>query len=101
MRVFRLRPPRMEGPDVLAWQRFLAGRGFEDGGADGKFGAATERGSIAYRASVGLEADGIVGDRTYVFARQDGLSVPGDTTATASTPTSTVSRTSAVSLPRA
>lgn len=82
MRVLRLKSPRMDGPDVLAWQQFLASRGFEDGGHDGKFGAATERGSIAYQESVGLEGDGIVGDRTYVFARQDGLTVPGDPTVT-------------------
>jgi peptidoglycan hydrolase-like protein with peptidoglycan-binding domain len=72
----------MEGADVPAWQGFLAGRRLFDGTIDGRFGAATERASIAYQESVNLEADGIVGDRTFVRSHQDGFSVPGETTVT-------------------
>lgn len=82
MRVLRLKSPRMTGPDVAAWQSFLKAQGFFDADPTGLFGTATERASIDYQTSLGIDADGIVGDQTFVHAHQDGFSVPGETTVT-------------------
>ncbi len=55
-----------KGDDVKALQILLIGRGYScgDKGADGSFGAATEKAVLAYQQAKGLEADGIAGKAT-------------------------------------
>ena len=56
-----------EGKTVKALQILLIGYGFSCGsyGADGDFGSATQKAVIAYQKANGLEADGIVGPKTW------------------------------------
>lgn len=61
------------GPLVLAWQGFLRQRGLDPGAADGRFGAATQRATIAFQASQSLVLDGAVGPETMRLARQLGF----------------------------
>ena len=64
------------GPLVRAWQAFLAGQGFNTGGADGSFGAPTRDATIAFQNAHGLAGDGTVGPRTIAMARQLGFGTP-------------------------
>lgn len=52
------------GPDVALLQSVLNRLGFNTGPADGVFGARTQRGVMRFQTSVGLTADGIVGEKT-------------------------------------
>lgn len=73
MRNLKLEVPRMKGPDVEDWQRFLAGLGIENGDSSGEFGTGTAAATRTYQASKGLGADGVVGLRTYCQAVRDGM----------------------------
>ena len=53
------------GAQVEQVQQLLIARGLLDGAADGVYGEATVEAIKAFQASVGLEADGICGDRTF------------------------------------
>lgn len=53
-----------KGDDVTKWQYFLTGQGFEPGPADGKFGDMTKTATIAFQKRYGLQADGVVGNKT-------------------------------------
>lgn len=56
-----------EGNSVKAMQLLIIGAGYSVGsaGADGDFGAGTERGLIRYQEKKGLDADGICGTKTW------------------------------------
>lgn len=56
-----------EGNSVKAMQLLIMGAGYSVGsaGADGDFGAGTERGLIRYQEKKGLDADGICGTKTW------------------------------------
>ena len=56
-----------EGDTVKALQILLIGYGFSCGswGADGDFGSATDKAVRAYQNANGLEADGVVGPKTW------------------------------------
>jgi peptidoglycan hydrolase-like protein with peptidoglycan-binding domain len=63
-----LRPVLKRGdcePAVLVLQKVLAAHGFEPGSQEGLFCAKTERAVLAFQRAKGLEADGIVGPRTW------------------------------------
>ena len=65
------------GGDVAAWQTFLIGQGFlEAGGADGQFGPKTEDATRRYQASHSLDADGIVGPKTFATAQVNNFVIP-------------------------
>ena len=65
------------GDDVLAWQYFLAGRGYADVVGTGEFDAVTLGATIAYQRDSGLAADGIAGNRTLGLAMMQGLPMVG------------------------
>ena len=52
-------------PEVKDLQEALKALGFSPGKVDGVFGAATEKAVKAFQASVGIQADGIVGELTW------------------------------------
>lgn len=56
-----------KGPAARVLQALLIGYGYDCGGygADGDFGAGTERGVEGYQKASGLVADGIVGSKTW------------------------------------
>jgi N-acetyl-anhydromuramyl-L-alanine amidase AmpD len=56
-----------KGDKVRVLQELLLGRGYDLGtyGADGDFGATTHRRVVGFQATQGLNADGIVGDKTW------------------------------------
>jgi peptidoglycan hydrolase-like protein with peptidoglycan-binding domain len=63
-----LRPVLKRGdcePVVLVLQKVLATHGFEAGSEDGLFCPKTERAVMAFQRAKGLEADGIVGPKTW------------------------------------
>nr|MCU0228399.1 peptidoglycan-binding protein [Bryobacterales bacterium] len=53
------------GAAVRRWQTFLLGQGFAAGHADGQFGQLTHQATIAFQQKHRLDADGVVGNRTY------------------------------------
>ena len=53
-------------PEVKDLQEALEALGFSPGKIDGIFGAATEKAVKAFQASVGIDADGIVGPITWL-----------------------------------
>lgn len=61
-----------KGPEVKKWQFYLAGQGYTKVVADGNFGPATEQATKDWQKKNGLGADGVVGNRTYAFAMQNG-----------------------------
>jgi peptidoglycan hydrolase-like protein with peptidoglycan-binding domain len=63
----------MSGPRVMAWQTFLAGRGFDPGIIDGSFGEHTRDATIAFQRKSKLIADGIGGRETLLKAASLGL----------------------------
>jgi hypothetical protein len=67
----------MTGEDVVLWDRFLAGAGF-DVDDDGTFDASTVAATKAFQLKYGLGADGIVGNRTWGKAMEMGLDVIAD-----------------------
>lgn len=56
-----------KGDKVRVLQELLLGRGYDLGtyGADGDFGTMTYRRVVSFQATQGLNADGIVGDKTW------------------------------------
>ncbi len=63
-----LRPILKRGdcePAVLVLQKVLASHGFDAGSQDGRFSPETERAVMAFQRAKGLEADGIVGPKTW------------------------------------
>ena len=68
-----------EGEDVKELQRMLIALGFSCGsyGADGDFGSGTQKAVKAYQTSKGLDADGIVGPKTWAALNRD-LNEAGD-----------------------
>lgn len=63
-----LRPVLKRGdcePAVLVLQKVLATHGFEPGVQDGCFSPETERAVMAFQRAKGLEANGIVGPKTW------------------------------------
>ena len=57
--------PYLSGDDVRAVQQALEDEGFDPGGVDGLYGPKAEAAVKAYQAANGLEADGIVGPKTW------------------------------------
>ena len=55
-----------EKPEVKDLQEALEALGFSPGRIDGVFGAATAKAVKAFQASVGIEADGVVGPLTWL-----------------------------------
>lgn len=53
------------GVAVRRWQIFLMGHGFYHGTVDGDFGAHTHQATVAFQTKHRLEADGVVGNRSY------------------------------------
>jgi peptidoglycan hydrolase-like protein with peptidoglycan-binding domain len=63
-----LRPILKRGacePSVLVLQKVLSTHGFDPGSKDGVFGPKTERTVMAFQRAKGLEADGVVGPKTW------------------------------------
>ncbi|WP_407738492.1 peptidoglycan-binding domain-containing protein [Hyalangium sp.] len=63
-----LRPILKRGvcePAVVVLQKVLATHGFDPGFKDGLFGPKTERAVLAFQRAKGLEADGVVGPKTW------------------------------------
>lgn len=53
------------GPEVLEIQRRLARLGHYAGPLDGTFGGGTDAAVVSFQRSLGLDVDGVVGDRTW------------------------------------
>ena len=54
----------LHGADIRALQERLDALGFDVGGIDGRFGPKTESAVKAFQASIGIDADGLVGRST-------------------------------------
>lgn len=67
------------GPLVRIWQDFLRGQDIYLGVSDGKFGPQTEEATKKYQANGALVVDGIVGNRSWGHAMEDGLQLVEDT----------------------
>lgn len=76
MRTLKFTVPHMRGPDVEAWQQFLASQGFYKGPVNGDFDDATEAATLAYQRKSGLHANGEVTSDTIELAYRDGFSGP-------------------------
>jgi peptidoglycan hydrolase-like protein with peptidoglycan-binding domain len=61
---------------VQVIQKMLAAHGFDPGAKDGIFGAKTERAVMAFQRAKGLEADGIVGPKTWTALSSQVISRP-------------------------
>jgi hypothetical protein len=61
-----------KGQDVERWQNFLRGQDLYMEPADGSFGPATKKATVAYQAKHGLTSDGVVGSITLGAAIDDG-----------------------------
>jgi peptidoglycan hydrolase-like protein with peptidoglycan-binding domain len=55
----------MSEPAVEVLQKMLISHGFDPGAVDGNFSQMTERAVMAFQRARGLEADGIVGPKTW------------------------------------
>lgn len=64
------------GPEVESWQSFLVGQGFDPGKIDGIFGDKVAAATRAFQSAHGLDADAIVGPRTFQTANKLGMRVP-------------------------
>ncbi len=64
-RLLKLASPYMKGEDVMAVQTALKAAGFDPKGTDGTYGTNTAAAVKAYQKKRGLEADGIVGRKTW------------------------------------
>ncbi|MEO1193440.1 MAG: M15 family metallopeptidase [Pseudomonadota bacterium] len=67
-----------KGPLVERWQAFLIEQGFRPLEIDGDFGPKTANATMAFQASAGLSDDGVVGNRTYAAAMQQGFDLVDD-----------------------
>jgi peptidoglycan hydrolase-like protein with peptidoglycan-binding domain len=65
------------GAEVTKLQELLKARGFYTGNADGYFGLSTEVAATNFQASVGLQADGIVGPATLQRLATPQAATPG------------------------
>lgn len=75
MRVLKL---NMAGTDVRAWQDFLGTKGFAHDSTDGSFSRGTEQATKDFQKAEGLKADGIVGNKTFGAAMNQGFQLlPG------------------------
>ncbi len=63
-----------EGDLVKSWQFFLIGQGFYQGETTGIFDAATKDASMAFQQKHDLQADGVVGNKSFGAAMQLGFS---------------------------
>ncbi|MCL2606156.1 MAG: peptidoglycan-binding protein [Coriobacteriia bacterium] len=63
-RMLYLRMPYFHGADVVQLQRALDSLGFVTGGADGIFGANTERAVTEFQQNYDINSDGLVGNNT-------------------------------------
>lgn len=79
MRTLVLLATPMTGADVLAWQKFLTGKGLYNGPLDGAYGSSVMQASKAYQAKAKIGADGVVGAGTYAQALLDGFEPPAGT----------------------
>jgi peptidoglycan hydrolase-like protein with peptidoglycan-binding domain len=68
-------------PAVQVIQKMLAAHGFDPGSKDGIFGAKTERAVMAFQRAKGLEADGIIGPKTWSALSSQVISRPFPTSA--------------------
>lgn len=69
-----------KGEDVERWQYFLIGQGYElKGGADGDFGPATFDATVHFQQIMGLQPDGVVGNKSYGAAMTLGFGGVTDT----------------------
>ena len=57
---------RDTGTEVLRLQQALNQLGYSTGGADGKFGTATEKAVRQFQRDQGLDEDGVAGDATQI-----------------------------------
>jgi hypothetical protein len=64
-RLLLVTSPLLRGADVLAVQRRLTELGFDPGPFDSAYGPATERAVRAFQSSAGIDADGVVGPKTW------------------------------------
>ena len=72
-----------KGEEVLLWQNFLISRQYKIK-ADSDFGADTDRATRDFQKKNGLDADGIVGEKTYeAKARLSGGKIPAKPVVTA------------------
>lgn len=55
----------MNGVEVLQWQKLITKAGFPCGSLDGIFGSRVELATKSWQKSVGLTADGIVGEKSW------------------------------------
>jgi peptidoglycan hydrolase-like protein with peptidoglycan-binding domain len=62
-----------EGTDVMRWQLFLIGQGFDPGPADGVFGSRTAAATAAFQTKMQRTADGVVGRETVLRAATRGF----------------------------
>ncbi|TAE00378.1 MAG: hypothetical protein EAZ97_06090 [Bacteroidetes bacterium] len=60
------------GDEVKQWQKFLLSLDYEIGKADGIYGDATYEATTHFQEENGLDADGIVGKKTYAAAVEAG-----------------------------
>jgi peptidoglycan hydrolase-like protein with peptidoglycan-binding domain len=65
----------MKGPQVMRWQFFLAGIGYTYIKADGDFGQKSHRATVDFQQKNGLDADGVVGEKTYLAAFHAGYNL--------------------------
>jgi hypothetical protein len=68
------------GPEVEAWENFLAGQGFYWVEVDGKFNQDTHDATIDWQKEHGLTADGAVGAKSFAEALKLGFPGVEDTT---------------------
>lgn len=68
----------MSGEDVRAWQNFLCGKGLLHEEVSGVFDDATRQASIDFQRTHNLQADGVVGNKTFGLAMQLGFSLVTD-----------------------
>lgn len=61
------------GPLVKAWQTFLRGQGLFFGVIDGKFDADTKQASMDFQKKHNLQPDGVIGNKTFGLAMQEGF----------------------------
>ncbi len=57
--------PYLKGDDVRSVQNALESKGYVTGSVDGVYGSKTENAVIAFQQAAGLDADGIVGPKTW------------------------------------